>query len=262
MLPRGKRGTSGRKSKEVVYAAVRHNRRRIFVSDGTKAQQYTGTRRVIVHLHPDELRHRMVEAQLRQRGIQDERVLAAMARVPRDEFVGEPYRTQAYDDNPLPIGEGQTISQPYIVALMLQLLALAPEHRVLEVGTGSGYQAVLLAELARQVYTIERHAALAHCAQETLRRLGYTNVTVEIGDGSAGLSSYAPFDRIIVAAAAPEIPRALFDQLQEGGRLIVPVGPPDAQRLQLVMKDQGSPVLAEQIGCRFVPLVGEQGYRE
>jgi protein-L-isoaspartate(D-aspartate) O-methyltransferase len=203
----------------------------------------------------------MVETQLRQRGIRDERVLAAMLRVPRHEFVAEPYQSQAYDDNPLPIGEGQTISQPYIVGLMLELLAVAPEHTVFEIGTGSGYQTALLAELARHVYTIERQLVLANNAQKTLQRLGYANITLEIGDGSAGLSPYAPYDGIIVAAAAPIVPHSLVDQLKEGGRLVIPVGTPDSQQLQLVEKVEGKLVISEQTGCRFVPLIGEQGYR-
>ncbi len=217
---------------------------------------------MLFHSDPDDLRRQMVETQLRQRGIHDERVLAAMARVPRHELVAEPYRPHAYDDNPLPIGEGQTISQPYMVAIMLQLLNVAPENNVLEVGTGSGYQTALLAELGRHVYSIERHPALALSARNALQQLGYENITVEIGDGSAGLPAYAPFDRIVVAAAAPELPQALFLQLREGGRLIVPVGPPEAQQLQLVMKNNGTPLISEQVACRFVPLVGLQGYRE
>jgi protein-L-isoaspartate(D-aspartate) O-methyltransferase len=206
-------------------------------------------------------RQRMVEMQLRQRGIRDEHVLAVMARVPRHEFVAEPYRAQAYDDNPLPIGESQTISQPYIVALMLQLLALSPEDTVLEIGTGSGYQTALLAELSRHVYSIERHPTLAAQAQATLDRLGYKNVTIEVGDGSKGLPAHAPFDAIIVSAAAPDLPQPLLEQLKEGGRMIVPVGPAEAQFLQLVTKIQGRPVVVEQTPCRFVPLIGEQGYR-
>jgi protein-L-isoaspartate(D-aspartate) O-methyltransferase len=205
-------------------------------------------------------RHHMVETQLRQRGIRDERVLAAMSRVPRHEFVAEPYRAQAYDDNPLPIGEGQTISQPYIVALMLERLDLSPEKTVLEIGTGSGYQTALLAELSRHVYSIERHAALTSAAHAVLSRLGYKNITLEVGDGSKGLPAHAPFDAIIVAAAAPELPQSLFEQLKEAGRLIIPVGPPEAQFLQLVTKFQGKPVLSEQTACRFVPLIGEHGY--
>jgi protein-L-isoaspartate(D-aspartate) O-methyltransferase len=207
-------------------------------------------------------RHHMVETQLRQRGIRDERVLAAMARVPRHEFVAEPYRSQAYYDNPLPIGEGQTISQPFIVALMLELLDLSPEKTILEIGTGSGYQTAVLAELSRHVYSVERHPALAAEAESVLRRLGYANVTLAVGDGSAGLPAQAPFDRIIVSAAAPQPPQALFDQLKEGGRLIVPVGPSEAQFLQVVSRVQGSPVIFEQTACRFVPLIGQQGYAE
>lgn len=207
-------------------------------------------------------RQQMVETQLRQRGIRDERVLAVMGRVPRHEFVGASYRSQAYDDNPLPIGEGQTISQPYIVALMLEMLDLAADQTVLEIGTGSGYQTALLAELGRHVYSIERHGPLAHVAQATLRRLGYSNVTIEVGDGTAGMPAHAPFDRIIVSAAAPELPQALFEQLKEGGRLVVPVGPAEAQLLQLVTKTDGRAVVSAQVACRFVPLIGEQGYRD
>ena len=203
----------------------------------------------------------MVDTQLLQRGIRDERVLGAMARVPRHEFVADPYRAQAYDDNPLPIGEGQTISQPYIVALMLEMLELSEEDIVLEIGTGSGYQTALLAQLSRHVYSIERHAALAAKAQAALAKLGYRNVTIEVGDGSKGLPAHAPFDGIVVSAAAPDLPQALFEQLKEGGRLVVPVGPTEAQFLQLVTKKEGKPVLSEQIPCRFVPLIGEQGYR-
>ena len=213
--------------------------------------------------HPDlgDRRVRMVEVQLRQRGIRDERVLAAMSRVPRHEFVAEPYQAQAYDDNPLPIGEGQTISQPYIVGLMLELLELAPGHTVLEIGTGSGYQTALLAELARHVYSIERQLVLAMTAQETLQRLGYANITLEIGDGSSGLPAHAPYDCIVVAAAAPDPSAFFIDQLKDGGRLMIPVGTPDAQQLQLVEKIQGKPVISEHTGCRFVPLIGEHGYR-
>jgi protein-L-isoaspartate(D-aspartate) O-methyltransferase len=204
----------------------------------------------------------MVETQLRQRGVCNERVLAAMSRIPRDQFVDQRYASQAYDDNPLPIGEGQTISQPYIVALMLELLDPAPNHAILEIGTGSGYQTALLAELARHVYTIERHPSLAAAAQATLQRLGYSNITVEIGDGSAGLIAHAPYNGIIVAAAAPTLPQMLFDHLKEGGRLVIPIGPPDAQELQLVTKLEGKPVVTGQTGCRFVPLVGEHGYQD
>ncbi len=214
--------------------------------------------------HPDlaALRNQMIETQLRQRGIHNDRVLAAMTRVPRHEFVDQRYLAQAYDDNPLPIGEGQTISQPYIVALMLELLDPTPDQIILEIGTGSGYQTALLAELSRHVYTIERHPTLAAAAQATLERLGYTNITMEVGDGSAGLPARAPYDGIIVAAAAPSLPQMLFDQMKEGGRMLIPIGPPEAQELQLVAKREGKPIATNQTGCRFVPLVGEHGYQD
>ena len=202
----------------------------------------------------------MIQLQLRKRGIRDEHVLAAMARVPRHEFVAESYREQAYDDNPLPIGQAQTISQPYIVALMLELLAPSQEKVILEIGTGSGYQTALLAELSQHVYSVERHPELAVRADEVLRVLGYTNFTIEVGDGSGGLPGRAPFDGIVVSAAAPQFPQALFDQLREGGRLVVPIGPAEAQLLQLITREQGRPVITHQVACRFVPLIGMQGY--
>ena len=205
-------------------------------------------------------RRSMVESQLRARGIRDERVLAAMLHVPRHEFVSEEYRDQVYEDHPIPIGEGQTLSQPYIVAIMLEALALDPSDAVLEVGTGSGYQTALLSELTRQVYSVERHASLARAAQATLARLGYTNVEVLLGDGSHGLPERAPFDAIVVSAAAPQIPPPLFEQLREGGRMVIPVGPPHAQELQLVRKQAGQPVVTDLEGCRFVPLIGSEGY--
>jgi protein-L-isoaspartate(D-aspartate) O-methyltransferase len=204
----------------------------------------------------------MVQFQLRDRGIHDERVLAAMARVPRHEFVAQEFREQAYEDSPLPIAEGQTISQPFIVALMLEALALRPEHRVLEVGTGSGYQTALLAELAAEVFSIERHAPLAHDAKEILTQLGYDNVTLLLGDGSQGLAAHAPYDAIVVAAAAPQIPRSLLDQLRPDGRMVIPVGPRGAQDLQLIGNSAGVPVVTTISGCRFVPLIGAHGYPE
>ena len=206
-------------------------------------------------------RRSMVESQLRARGIRDERVLAAMSRVPRHEFVSADYRDQVYEDHPIPIGEGQTISQPYIVAIMLQALALDPSDVVLEVGTGSGYLTALLAELTRQVSSVERHASLARTAHATLARLGYTNVEVIVGDGGNGFPDQAPFDAIVVSAAAPQIPPPLFEQLREGGRMIVPVGPAHAQELQLARKHDGQPVVSTLEGCRFVPLIGSEGYR-
>jgi protein-L-isoaspartate(D-aspartate) O-methyltransferase len=206
-------------------------------------------------------RRAMVETQLRARGIRDERVLAAMSHVPRHEFVAVDYRDQVYEDHPIPIGEGQTISQPYIVAIMLQALALDSSDVVLEVGTGSGYLTALLADLTRQVYSVERHAFLARTAQATLARLGFTNVDVLVGDGGNGFPDRAPFDAVVVSAAAPQIPPPLFEQLREGGRLIIPVGPPHAQELQLVRKHGGQPVVFTMEGCRFVLLIGSEGYR-
>jgi protein-L-isoaspartate(D-aspartate) O-methyltransferase len=200
-------------------------------------------------------RRNMVEAQLRARGVKDERVLAAMARVPRHEFAPQPYRDQAYEDHPLPIGEGQTISQPYIVALMLEALALTPSDRVLEVGTGSGYVTALLAEMVVRVFSVERHAALADAARDLLARLGYKNVSVIAGDGSQGFAEAAPFDAIIVSAAAPEVPPALVSQLAEGGRMILPVGAADSQQLQLIRMVNGQTRIGLRELCRFVPLV-------
>lgn len=202
----------------------------------------------------------MVDTQLRTRGIADERVLDAMARVPRHEFVARIYREQAYEDHPIPIGEGQTISQPYIVAFMMEMLQLKPTDTVFEVGTGSGYQTALLAEVSRHVYSVERHASLAREAEATLERLGYSNLRIIVGDGSMGAPQFAPFDAIIVSAAAPQAPPALIEQLAEGGRMIVPVGPSASQELQLVREREGHVLVTRLEGCRFVPLVGDQGY--
>ena len=208
------------------------------------------------------LRHTMVKAQLRARGIRDERVLAAMGRVPRELFVSADHWQEAYEDHPLPIGGGQTISQPYIVAFMLEALALDGSEIVLEIGTGSGYQTALLAELALQVYSVERIEALARAAEATVQELGYRNVRVAVGDGSLGLAEHAPFDAIVVSAAAPSTPQALLEQLREGGRMVIPVGPPDAQVLWLARKEDGDAVVTRLEGCRFVPLIGEQGFGE
>jgi protein-L-isoaspartate(D-aspartate) O-methyltransferase len=208
------------------------------------------------------LRQKMVNVQLRARGIRDERVLAAMERVPRHLFVPDEYQSGAYEDHPLPIGNGQTVSQPYIVAFMLEALSLDGSEKVLEIGTGSGYQTALLAKLARQVYSVERIEALAHSAEATLRLLGDADVSLIVGDGSRGLPEYAPFDAIVVSAAAPQIPQPLLEQLREAGRMVIPVGPPEAQELILVRKQDGRAVVTRLEGCRFVPLVGEQGYGE
>jgi protein-L-isoaspartate(D-aspartate) O-methyltransferase len=202
----------------------------------------------------------MVENQLRRRGIQDENALRAMADVPRHEFIPENYWKQAYEDRPVPIGEEQTISQPYIVAAMISVLQVGPEDSVLEIGTGTGYQAAVLSHLAKQVFTVERHAVLAEQAKRLFQKLGYTSIDALIGDGSRGLPAHAPYDRIIVAAAAPAIPQPLLEQLREGGRMIIPVGTSDVQVLQLVRKSGGEIFTSSLEGCRFVPLVGEGGF--
>jgi protein-L-isoaspartate(D-aspartate) O-methyltransferase len=175
--------------------------------------------------------------------------------VPRHEFVPEPLRQDAYEDHPLPIGEGQTISQPYIVAAMLQHLALQAKDRVLEIGAGSGYVTALLSLLSSEVYSVERHAQLAASAESTLQRLEYRNVKIKVGDGTQGWAEFAPFDAILVSAATPEMPPALFAQLREGGRMVVPVGPPSSQELRLIRKVSGQLEVKILEGCRFVPLV-------
>jgi len=205
------------------------------------------------------LRQQMVESHLRLRGVTDERVLQAMGRVPRHEFAPERYRDQAYEDHPLPISEGQTISQPYIVALMLEALALSPEDKVLEVGTGSGYVTALLAELVEQVISIERHPSLGDQARQLLADLGYGNVRVIAGDGSRGVAEFAPYNAIIVSAAAPRLPPELVEQLAEGGRMIVPVGEGDSQQLLLVSRENGQIVTRYRELCRFVPLISDKG---
>ena len=207
---------------------------------------------------PTVARQLMVDSQLRARGISDSRVLDAMLRVPRHEFVPGPYRAQAYEDHPLPIGDGQTISQPYIVAVMLQSLQLSPTSKVLEVGTGSGYVTALLAELAAQVFSVERHPALAESARELLAALGYTNVRIFTGDGTLGLPAVAPFDAIMVSAAAPDLPPPLIAQLRDQGRMIIPVGTDDSQQLQFLRMVSGNPVVTLRELVRFVPLINNQ----
>ena len=203
-------------------------------------------------------REEMVRTQLKDRGIEDLRVLQAMREVARDEFVPPEFQDQAYDDHPLPIGAGQTISQPYIVAVMLQHLALQPADRALEIGTGSGYTAALLERLCREVYSVERHAQLASTAEATLTRLGYRNVHIRVGDGRQGWFEHAPFDAIMVSAATSDMPPALFAQLSEGGRMIMPIGPPHSQELYLIRKIDGQPERKALEGCRFVPLVEDE----
>ncbi len=207
-------------------------------------------------------RSAMVERQLRQRGIQDERLLAAMGQVPRHEFVSRENWGQAYADHPVGIPEQQTTSQPYIIAAMLQAAQIKPQDRVLEIGAGSGYQTAILAVLAQQVIAVERYASLAEAACATLDRLGYRNVKVVTGDGSLGYKETAPYNAIIVSAAAPGVPPALAEQLAPGGRMVVPVGDSRQQVLQLVTRDeQGNITVRALEGCRFVPLVGEQGFK-
>jgi len=203
-------------------------------------------------------RESMVSTQLRARGIVDPRVLDAMLLVPRHEFVAESYRDASYEDHPLPIGEGQTISQPYVVAVMLELLQLTGNEKALEIGTGSGYVTALLSQLAAQVFSIERHADLAANAAETLARLGYTNVQVLTGDGSLGLPAEAPFDVILVSAAASSIPSPLLEQLRDGGRMVIPVGSFEAQVLQFIRKIDGQPRITLLEPVRFVPLVSSK----
>ncbi len=204
----------------------------------------------------------MVEEQLRARDIFDERVLAAMGRVPRGLFVPEEERERAYDDAALPIGFGQTISQPYMVARICEALSLAGQERVLDVGTGSGYQAAVLAELAAEVLTIERIPELAERARENLAAAGYGRVEVHVGDGTLGLPQRAPFAAIAVAAAAPGLPQTLYEQLEPGGRLAVPVGGRRGQRLVLYVRSPEGPAVVRSVPCRFVPLVGKEGFAD
>lgn len=204
----------------------------------------------------------MVDYQLVSRGIKDERVLAAMRKVPRHLFVPEYIRHSAYEDMALPIGENQTISQPYMVAIMTELLELQGNEKVLEIGTGSGYQAAILAELAKEVYTIERFSSLAEEARRRLIELGYDNVYVIVGDGTKGLEEKSPFDRIIVTAAAPKIPEPLINQLSENGIIVAPVGERFSQILIKGKKEKGKLIEEYHTPCVFVPLVGEYGWKE
>jgi protein-L-isoaspartate(D-aspartate) O-methyltransferase len=208
-------------------------------------------------------RERMVEQQIRRRGVRNPRVLAAMGRVPRERFVPGNLRRCAYGDHPLAIGEGQTISQPYMVALMTELLDPCDTDRVLEVGTGSGYQTAILAELAAEVFTVERIPRLAEEARRRLEALGVENVRFRCGDGTAGWPEEAPFDRIIVTAAAPRLVEPLLDQLAPGGRLVIPVGGRYFQTLQLVEKDRDGTVRTrDEGGCVFVKLIGRYGWSD
>ena len=209
-------------------------------------------------------RKKMVDAQIRSRGVRDERVLRAMEKIPRHLFIDEGLIDQAYNDNPLPIGEKQTISQPYIVALMTEALELTGRDKVLELGTGSGYQAAILAELADRVFTIERIASLAQKARKLLESLNYYNVVIRVGDGTYGWREESPFDAIVVAAGSPSIPRTLVEQLAVGGRLVIPVGSRYSQSLIKLTRLSENPddVKREDLGgCRFVNLIGEHGWK-
>lgn len=207
-------------------------------------------------------RQLMVERQLKPRGIFSERVLDAMTKVPREEFIAPELHDHAYEDRPLMIGCSQTISQPYIVASMLQAAELLPEDHVLELGTGSGYQTALLAEIAHDVVSIERHSELADAARGRLEQLGYTNIEIVVGDGTLGYQPRAPYDVILVSAAAPRVPQPLVDQLRVGGRMVLPVGNRELQDLILVRKDEEAARYARLDGCAFVPLIGEEGFRD
>ena len=208
----------------------------------------------------EEARQRMVDTQLRLRGITDERVLAAFAKVPRHHFVPADFRAEAYADHPLPIGGGQTISQPFIVALMLQALRLQGHERVLEIGSGSGYQTALLAELALEVFSIERLPELLRDVRERLRALGTANVHLTAGNGSLGWPEHAPYEGILVSASAPEVPEPLVAMLAEGGRLVLPIGPQEGQMLVEITKRGGRLLQRELAGCVFVPLIGRHGW--
>jgi protein-L-isoaspartate(D-aspartate) O-methyltransferase len=215
----------------------------------------TPTARIDVYA---QQRRRMVETQIRARGVTDEAVLAAMEKVPRHEFVLPRYLEQAYADHPLPIGYGQTISQPFIVAWMTELLEIEKGDKVLEIGTGSGYQAAVLAEITDQVYTVEIIEELEKSAEERLKRLGYTKVKVKHADGYYGWEEYAPYDAIIVTCAPDHVPQPLVQQLKDGGRLVIPVGPPGGYQSLWQIKKQGDQILSKNLGgVRFVPLLGE-----
>jgi len=205
-------------------------------------------------------RKKMVEEQLERRGIRDDRVLAAMREVPRHLFVAEPMQAEAYDDNPLPIGEGQTISQPYMVAVMTELLQLQGAEIVLEIGTGSGYQAAVLSKLCKWVYTVERIQSLSEHAELVMKNYGYSNITFIVGDGTEGWPAAAPYDGIIVTAGAPRIPDSFIKQLRLGGKLVIPVGDRFSQTLKRVIKTEEGTAIENHTGCRFVDLIGRWGW--
>jgi protein-L-isoaspartate(D-aspartate) O-methyltransferase len=225
------------------------------------SQNGNRTRQAADSLDFDKARQEMVARQLRSRDIRSEHVLEAMAAVPRHLFVPSEHRSEAYRDTPLPIGEGQTISQPFMVAAMAQALLLQGPERVLEIGAGSGYQAAILSRLARSIIAVEAQQVLAIAARERLARLGYANIRIEEADGSLGWPPEAPYDAILVTAAAPEIPQPLLEQLAEGARLIIPVGPPDQQQLLRITHRHGQTIQESLYACRFVPLIGQHGWR-
>ncbi|MCS7253157.1 MAG: protein-L-isoaspartate(D-aspartate) O-methyltransferase [Armatimonadota bacterium] len=210
----------------------------------------------------ERLRAHMVQTQLRARGIKDERVLKAFMEVPRHRFVLPENIKEAHEDHPLPIGFGQTISQPFMVATMTEALSLRGDEKALEVGAGSGYQAAILGKLCKEVYAIERIPELAERAKRTIEELGYTNVHIVVGDGTLGLPEHAPYDAIVVSAAAPDIPPALIEQLSDGGRLVIPVGSQYSQVLIRVTKSGGRIKREEICACVFVPLIGKYGWQE
>jgi len=207
-------------------------------------------------------RLRMVEEQIAGRDVKDERVLATMRKVPRHEFLPEAIRGMAYQDSALPVGEAQTMSQPYMVGMMTELLELKGSERVLEIGTGSGYQAAILAELCDKVYTVERIKMLADRARLNLDRLGYRSVAIKVYDGTYGWKEMAPFDAILVTAGSPDIPAPLIEQLKEGGRMVIPVGERFGQTLLKIVKTPQGPVIERSIPCVFVPLIGNHGWKD
>jgi protein-L-isoaspartate(D-aspartate) O-methyltransferase len=207
-------------------------------------------------------RKKMVRRQLAARGIKDRRVLEAMEEVPRHLFLDPSLRDEAYDDNPLPIGDGQTISQPYMVARMTELLDPQGDQKVLEIGTGSGYQAAILSRLCSQVCTVERNGRLVEKAKRVLQECGYENIAFLLGDGTKGWPEEAPFARIMITAGAPRIPQILVDQLADGGRLVIPVGDRNSQTLKLLIKTGPRTIVEDHTGCRFVDLIGEYGWSE
>ena len=213
-------------------------------------------------LDPEQTARRseMVEQQIRRRGIRDPRVLAAMLAVPRHSFVSPDSIEEAYNDRPVPIGEDQTISQPYVVASMTEALELAGSERVLEIGTGSGYQTAILSALAAEVHTVENIASLAQDARQRLARLGYRNVHFHVGDGTLGWPEAAPYDAILVTAASPQIPAPLAEQLAEGGRMVVPLGSAETQQMARIRRHGGELITSLLYPCRFVPLIGRHGW--